>query len=62
MRSDQGGDSRRSGSVFGARVGAVGGTHNTCRRARFRRSFGRGRRLPRLLVLLRPERHFRACG
>jgi hypothetical protein len=37
--------------------GAVGGTHSTGYQERFSILCSRGRRPPRLLLLLRPERH-----
>jgi len=42
---------------FGARAGATGGTHTTGYQERFSILCSRGRRPPRLLLLLRPERH-----
>jgi hypothetical protein len=55
LRCAQGADGRRYGALFGARAGAVGGTHSTGRRARFCVLCSRGRRPPCLLLLLRPQ-------
>jgi len=52
MRWPLAGDGRRSGALFGAQVGSVGGTHSTCCRERFPMHCGRGRWPPCSLRLL----------
>ncbi len=47
---------------FGARAGAVGGTHSTGCRARFRMPFGRGRRPPVLAPVSAPATAQRGEG
>ena len=54
LRRDQDHDARRSGALFGARVGAVGGTYSIGCRARFCVPCSRSKRPPCLLMLGRP--------